>query len=94
MLVDVTAVQTEVDADLLAFNVQRARAGQGRGQWLRPPHAAQTSGQHPTTFQVVVVVLATGFHEGFVGALHDALAADVDPAASGHLAVHGQAFGV
>ena len=31
---------------------------------------------------------------GFVGALHDALAADVDPAASGHLAVHGQALGV
>ena len=31
-------------------------------------------------------MLATGFDEGFVGTLHDALAADVDPAAGGHLA--------
>jgi len=37
-------------------------------------------------------VLATGFHEGFVGALHDPLAADVDPAPGGHLAIHRQPF--
>ena len=29
--------------------------------------------------------------EGLVGALHDSLAADVDPRAGGHLAVHGEA---
>ena len=39
-------------------------------------------------------MLTTGFDEGFVGALHDALAANVDPAASGHLAVHRQPFGI
>ena len=39
-------------------------------------------------------MLATGFDEGFVGALHDALATDVDPAAGGHLAVHRQPFGI
>jgi hypothetical protein len=39
-------------------------------------------------------VLATGFHEGFVGALHDPLAADVDPAPGGHLAIHRQPFRV
>ena len=39
-------------------------------------------------------MLATGFDEGFVGTLHDALAADVDPAAGGHLAVHRQPFGI
>ncbi len=39
-------------------------------------------------------MLATGFDEGFVSALHDALAADVDPAAGGHLAIHGQALGI
>ena len=32
--------------------------------------------------------------EGFVGALHDALAADVDPGACGHLAEHHQAFAI
>ena len=39
-------------------------------------------------------MLATGLDEGFVGALDDALAADIDPAAGGHLAVHGQALGI
>ena len=33
-------------------------------------------------------MLATHFGEGLVGALHDALGADVDPDAGGHLAVH------
>src|SRR5471030_3009778 len=94
LFIDITAVQTEIDADLLAFDVQRASAGQGRGQRLSAAHAAEAGSQDPTTGEVVVVVLATGFDEGFVGALNDALAADVDPAAGGHLAVHGQAFGV
>src|SRR5471032_2384033 len=94
LLVDVAAVQTEIDAHLLAFDVQRASASQGRGQRLSAAHAAEAGGQYPTTFQVIVVVLATGFDEGFVGALNNALAADVDPAAGGHLAVHGQALGV
>ncbi len=35
-------------------------------------------------------MLATGFHEGFVGALNDALRADVDPRTGGHLAIHGK----
>jgi hypothetical protein len=39
-------------------------------------------------------MLAPGFGEGFVGALHDALGADVDPAAGRHLAVHEQALAV
>ncbi|VFS31354.1 Uncharacterised protein [Yokenella regensburgei] len=39
-------------------------------------------------------MLTAGFYEGFVGALHDALATDVDPAARGHLAVHGEALSI
>ena len=39
-------------------------------------------------------VLAAGFHEGLVSALHDALAADVDPRAGRHLAVHHQALAI
>ncbi len=94
LLVDVAGAQAEIDAALLAFDVQRAGAGQRRGQRLRAAHAAQAGGQHPAALQVAVVMLAARLDEGFVGALHDALAADVDPAAGGHLAVHGQAFGV
>ena len=39
-------------------------------------------------------MLAAHFDEGFVGALDDALAADVDPRAGRHLAVHHQALAV
>ncbi|MCY1434669.1 hypothetical protein D9M71_507350 [compost metagenome] len=94
LLVDVTAAQAKIDAALLAFDIQRAGAGQGCGQWLGTAHATQARGQNPLAREVAVVVLATGLDEGFIGALDDALAADVDPAAGGHLAVHGQALGV
>jgi hypothetical protein len=62
------------------------------GQRLRAAHAAQSGGEDPLALEVAAVVLATHLHEGLVGALHDALAADVDPAAGGHLAVHHQAL--
>ena len=39
-------------------------------------------------------MLAAHLDEGFVGALHDALAADVDPGAGRHLAVHHQTFAI
>jgi hypothetical protein len=59
---------------------------------LGAAHAAQAGRENPLAGQVVVVVLATGFDKGLEGALHDALAADVDPAAGRHLAVHEQAL--
>ena len=69
-------------------------AGEARGQRLRAAHAAEAGGEDPAAGQVAAVVLAAGLDEGLVGALHDALAADVDPRARGHLAVHHQALAV
>ena len=40
------------------------------------------------------IMLAADLDEGLVGALHDALAADVDPRAGRHLAVHHQALAI
>ena len=94
LFVHVAGTQAEVDAALLAFDVQRAGTGQRGGQRLGAAHAAEAGGEDPAAGQVVVVVLAAGFDEGFEGALHDALATDVDPAAGGHLAVHEQAIAV
>ena len=94
LFVDVAGAQAHVDAALLAFDVERAGAGQRRGQRLRAAHAAQARGEDPAARQVAAVVLAAHLDEGFVGALHDALAADVDPAAGGHLAVHHQALAI
>ena len=44
--------------------------------------------------EIAAVVPPADLDEGLVGALHDALAADVDPGAGRHLAVHHQALAV
>ena len=94
LLVEVARAQAEVDAGLLALDGQRDGAGERGRQRLRAAHAAETGGEDPATGQAAAEVLAAGFDEGLVGALDDALAADVDPAAGGHLAVHDQALAV
>ena len=47
LFVQIAGAQAEVDAGLLAFDVQRAGAGQRCGQRLRAAHAAQTGGEDP-----------------------------------------------
>jgi hypothetical protein len=94
LFVQVARAQAEVDAALLALDVERHRARKGGGQRLRAAHAAQAGGEDPLSGKAAGVVLAAGFGEGFVGALHDALAADVDPRAGRHLPVHHQALAV
>ncbi len=44
--------------------------------------------------EVAAIVLAAHLDEGLVGALHDALRADVDPGAGRHLAVHHQPLAI
>ena len=79
LLVHIAGAQTEVDAALLALDVQRTGPGQCGSQGLCAAHATQARRQNPATSPVVVVVLAAGFDKGLERALHDALAADVDP---------------
>ena len=64
------------------------------GQRLRAAHAAEARGQQPAAGEAAAVVLAAHLDEGFVGALHDALRADVDPRAGRHLAVHHESLAV
>jgi hypothetical protein len=47
LLVDIAAAQAEVDAALLALDVQAAGAGKGGRQRLRAAHAAQAGGEDP-----------------------------------------------
>ena len=56
-----------------------------------PPMPPRPAGHHQPPGQAAAEVLAGALGEGLVGALQDALRADVDPGAGGHLAVHGQA---
>ena len=64
----------------------------GDGQRLRAAHLAQAGGQHELALERGPALLAGQAAEGLVGALEDALGADVDPGAGGHLAVHDQAL--
>ena len=92
--VEVAGAQAHLDAARPAFDGEARGAGHRRGQRLRAAHAAQPRRQDPAAGQAAAVVLAAHLDEGLVGALHDALAADVDPRARGHLAEHHQALAV
>ena len=63
-----------------------------RGERLRAAHPAEAGGEHEPAGERAAEVLARRLGEGLVGALQDALGADVDPGARGHLAVHHQAL--
>ena len=70
------------------------RAGHDRRERLRAAHSAKARGQDPFAREVAAIMLAAHFDEGLVRALDDALRADVDPAAGGHLAVHHEAVAI
>ena len=88
--VHIAGADAEIDPRLVAFHGQTAGPGHHGGQRLRPAHAAQAPRQNPAPLQAAAIMLAAGFGEGLIGALHDALGADIDPGPGGHLAVHGQ----
>src|SRR5208282_5038407 len=61
------------------------------GERLGAAHAAEPGGEDPAAFEAAAVMPAGGLGEGLEGAADDALAADVDPRAGRHLAVHYEA---
>ncbi len=90
--IDITGAQTKIDAGLVAFDREAAGAGHDGCERLCAAHAAEAAGQDPLALEAAAIMLAARFHEGLVGALDDALRADIDPRSGGHLAVHGQAL--
>ena len=94
LLIDILRAQAEIDARLPAFDGQRTRTGQRCRQRLRAAHPAEAGSEDPPALQRAAIMLPAHLHEGLVGALHDALRADVDPRAGGHLAVHHQALSI
>src|SRR3954465_7416274 len=57
---------------------------------IAPAHPAGPGRQRDRPRQRAAVPAPRDLREALVGALHDSLAADVDPRAGGHLAVHRQ----
>ena len=92
--VEIARLEPHLDARRLAFDGDHRSAGHGRGERLRAAHAAEPRRQEPFALEIAAIMLAADFREGFVGALHDALRADIDPRAGGHLAVHHEALAI
>jgi|GEM_PF-2316126 len=92
--VHIAGAQAELDAGGAAFDGHAGGAGHDRGERLGAAHAAEAGSQDPLARQITPIVAAPHLHERLVGALHDALRADVDPRAGRHLAVHHEALAV
>ena len=78
-LINVFCTQSKINAVGIAFNGQTTGPGHHCGQRLCATHTPQTAGENPFALEVAVIMLPTRFDEGFIGALYDALAADIDP---------------
>ena len=89
--VKVARGQALLDARGVDVGRQEGGAVHDRRQGLGPAHAPETPADHQPPVERPAEALLGHRREGLVGALHDALAADVDPRTGGHLAVHHQA---
>ena len=67
---------------------------EGNGERLRTTHTTAARREREGAGQCSVKVLGGHRTEGLVGALHDALGADVDPRTGRHLAIHRQTEGL
>ena len=88
--VEVTRLQPLVDTVRLAFDGQQRSARHRRRKRLRPTHAAKPGRQYPLPVQIAGVMPAAHLNKRFVSALHNPLAADVDPRSGRHLPEHHQ----
>ena len=88
--VEVAFVQTPLDALRIDVDTEIDRTGNRRGKRLRSTHPAESTGVNKATFKVATEVFFAAGSEGLIGALQDALRADVDPRSGRHLAVHHQ----
>ncbi len=88
--VAVARLDALADARGVDVDAQKRRAVHGRGQRLRAAHAAEPAGDDESPGERSAEMRARRRREGLVGALQDALRADVDPRTRGHLAVHHQ----
>src|SRR5271166_1189430 len=89
--VAVAGAQALLDALGVDLDAEVTGAGHGGGKGLRSAHAAHAAGDDEFAGEVSAEMFFPGSGEGFVGALNDALRADVNPRAGGHLAVHDEA---
>ena len=88
--VAVSGASPAFDSGTIHVNAQKRGFVKRRRQRLRPAHAAEPTGHDQPALQRGPKVLSSAGGERFVGALENALGADVNPASGGHLAEHRQ----
>ena len=88
--VQVARREPALDAGRVDLDADRHAAGHRHRERLRAAHPAQAAGERDRAGQGAAVALVRDRRERLVRALQDALGADVDPRARGHLAVHRQ----
>ena len=90
-LIEVAVLDAAVQARWVDVDDQADAVVQRNREWLRAAHPAAAAGDGERAGQGAAEALLGDGGERLVRALQDALGADVDPRAGGHLAVHGQA---
>ena len=90
-LVEVAVLDAALQARRVDVDDQADAVVQRDGERLRAAHAAAAAGDGERAGERAAEALGGDGGERLVGALQDALGADVDPRAGGHLAVHRQA---
>ncbi len=86
--VDIPETEPSLDALAIDLDEKADAAVQGDGERLGASHSSEASGEHEPAGQRAAEMLAGTGAEGLVGSLQNALCADVDPGARGHLSVH------
>src|SRR5215472_1378532 len=92
--VEIAGALAELDAARLAFDDQNRRARHRGRQRLGATHAAKSTTKKPTSRKRSGEVATANLRKRFVCALNDPLRSNIDPRASGHLAVHHEPFSI
>ena len=89
--VEVAVLDAALDPAVVDVDADRDAVVHRHGERLGATHAAEPGGQRDRAGERAAEALVGHGRERLEGALEDALGADVDPRAGGHLAVHRQA---
>ena len=88
--VAIATLQSLFDPRRIDIDAEKKRAIHGRGERLRAAHSTKSAGHDQFSFERSAEMFAARFGKCLERALHDSLAADVNPRARRHLPVHGE----
>src|SRR5439155_23551654 len=87
-VVPIAGSEPFLDPGRIHLTSDEACAIHGRGQWLRAAHSTEPAADDEFTREISVEMFFPGCAKGFERALHNSLAADVNPGTGRHLSIH------